>query len=489
ARNEAIWKLAVGSAVAAVMLALHVPRFFENLYGYTFGSFFFDHVRAPTSGLIADTFMVASRGFDPRAALVFFVAIAAAFALASRGPAPVRRFAVGILATEAVIVLASLANAFTARAPLLFSYAETAHSALWGSFFVLVAMAVATLIDRRIAALPYLLPRLGPARLIAEHRYRVYTIILMAALALFAVASPPPAILDYPPNAPPAVAALARDLALTPGAAFRGKVATIYARDRDVPFEAKALDYRALIGSDFLTDMLSHGIPTLNQSQTWTSPVTFALLFRFFADEGDRFEKNAFWLDRFDKTSGKIARLLGVSAVVSDTEIKGATPAETLSRDGRALRVYRLDGVNLGQYSPTQVTGIANASQAVAAMVSDAFDPTVDVVVEEGAPSGLTPAQSVSVTFETGPVLHVRATSRGRSLIVLPFEYSHCLRMSGGDARLLPVNLQQVGLLFDKAADVRIEYRYSVFDNVCRGEDIARARALDLGAIVKSPVR
>lgn len=476
ARSETVWKLAAGAAVGALMLALNVPRFFENLYGYTFGSFFFEQVRAPTPGLIADTFMIASRGVDLRAVFVFFVAMAATIVLAARGTGPVRRFAIGILASEAIIVLASLVNAFTARAPLLFSYAETAHAALWGSFFVLVAMAVATMIDGRIAALPF-----------ASHRYKLYGAVLAAVLALFVAFSPPPLVLDYPPKPPPALAALQRDLALAPGAPFRGRVAAIYSRKGGVPFEAKALDYRATFGSDFFSDLLPLGIPSLNQSQTWTSPVTFAVLHRFFAGESDSFDKNFFWLDRVDV---KVARLLGVRAVVTDAEIGGATLADTLSRDGRTLRIYRLDDVNLGQYSPTRVVRVQKAAEAIARMAADSFDPKLDAVVEEGMPPGLTPAQSVSVTVETGPRLRVRATSPGRSLIVLPFEFSHCLRLSGAaNARLLPVNLQQLGVLFENEADIAIEYRYGVFDSTCRGTDLARAHALDLKAIVKTPIR
>ena len=483
-RGEVIWKLATGTGVAGMMLALQVPRFFENLYGYTYGSYFFEHVRAPTVALIADTFMIGSRGFDPRAVFVFFVALVAAIVLASRGQGPVRRFALGILVCETAIVLGSLANALTARAPLLFSYAETAHAALWGSFFVLVAMAVATLIDRRLALASVLVPRM---RSFAVNRHKIYGGALAAALALFAVASPPPPVLDYPPKAPPALEALRRDLALTPGAPFRGKVATIYSRVGGVRFEAKALDYRAMFGSDFYSDLLPLGIPSLNQSQHWTSPVTFAFLFHFFAGEGDSFDKNFFWLDRFD---AKIARLLGVRTVVSDLEIAGGSSVETLSRDGRTLRVYRLDDVNLGQYSPTRAVRVASAAQAVAAVAADNFDPKRDVTVEEAAPGDLVPAQSGSVTFEDGPVMRVRATSEGRSLLVLPFEFSHCLRISGSaGARLLPVNLQQLGLLFERQADVSIEYRYGVFHSACRGEDIARAKALDLNAIVKAPVR
>ncbi|MBS0534151.1 MAG: hypothetical protein JSR72_08845 [Proteobacteria bacterium] len=477
-RGEAIWKLAAGGGVTLAMLALQVPRFFINLYGYTFGSYFFEQVRAPAASLIGATFMIDARDFDLRAVFVFFVSIMAALVLAGRGPAPVRRFAIGILACEAAIVGAGFANALTLRAPLLFAYAETAHSALWGSFFVLVAMAIATLIDRRLA---------GGMPAFAAHRRMIYGGALAAVLILFAAFGPSPPVLAYPPQTAPALEKLAHDLSIAPGTAFRGKVATIYAREGATLFEAKAFAYRDAFGSDFYSDLLPLGIPSLNQSQHWTSPVTFAFLHRFFAGEGDSFEKNFFWLDRFD---GRIARLLGVSAVVSDREIAGARLNDTLSRDGRTLRIYRLDDVNLGQYSPTRVMRVASATDAVRIIASDGFEPKRDAVVEEAIGSELVPAQSVSVSFERGPVLRIRAVSPGQSLLVLPFEFSHCQHVAGSQgARLIPVNLQQLGLLFDRTADVSIEYRYGVFDSACRGADLARARALDLHAIVKTPAR
>lgn len=483
ARREVVWKLAAGGIVGLIMVALDAPRFFVNLYGYTYGSFFFEHVRAPTVALVADTFMIGSRGLDPRAMFVFFVAMVTAIVLASRGQGPVRRFALGVLVCEVAIVLTSFANAVTARAPLLFSYAETAHSALWGSFAVLVAMAVAILIDRRVGALAAILPYRPWIRAVAAHRHGLYGAGLAAALAAFAIFSQPTPLLAYPPKPPPSLAALQGDLALVPGAPFRGKVAAIYTREENMPFEAKALDYRATFGSDFFSDLLPLGIPSLNQSQTWTSPVTFALLHRFFAGKGDGFDKNFFWLDRVNL---KIARLLGVRTVVTDSHIPGAMPVETLTRNGRSLRIYRLDGANVGQYSPTRTIRVGTAEAALAAMAAGGFDPERDAVVEEDMPGDLVPAQSVSVVLDNGPTLRIRATSAGRSLLVLPFEYSRCLRLSGGArAELLPVNVQQLGLLFESEADIAIEYRYSVFANACRGDDLARARSRGLEATVR----
>ena len=67
---------------------------------------------------------------------------------------------------------------------------------------------------------------------------------------------------------------------------------------------------------------------------------------------------------------------------------------------------------------------------------------------------------------------------------MLPFEYSHCLRIdaaNNGRARLIPVNLQQTGLLFEGNVEARIIYRFGLLaDSSCRGDDFERAKALKL---------
>lgn len=489
-RSEWAWKAVVCAIVAAVVLALKVPQFFVNLYGYTYGSFFLEHLRAPTATLLHDTFAVAVRGFDLRRALVFFVAIATALVMISRGPRALRRFSIAFVACEIAIVAASSVNAVFIGAPLLFSYAETAYSALWGSYFILVCMAVAVVVDRRLALLADMEPGrlVGPLRYGVPHRKAVYFLSLAIVLTAYWFWAPAPKIVAYPPPETPPVRLLAQELALAPGTPFRGRALTIFAPEGNVPFHAIALRYAQMFGSDFFVDLLPFGIPTVNESEHWTSPVTFAFLRRFFGREGDSFEKNFFWLDRYN---AKIARLVGARMVVSDTELHDGTLVHRQSAGGRTLRIYRLDGVNLGQFSPTRPVKIASAAEAIGAIAAENFDPRQDVVVEEDLPSGLLPAHSVSIVTQTGPQLHVRATASGRSLAVLPFEFSHCLRLTGlggaTAARIVPVNLQQIGLLFDRRADVSIEYRYGVFDSACRGADIARAKSLRVSEVVGPP--
>jgi hypothetical protein len=479
-RPEWAWKLIICAVVAAAALLLKVPQFFAYLYGYTFGSHFIDFMQAPPSALINDTFMVSVRGFEWRRVLIFFVSIATAVVMAARGPRPLRRFSLALLACEIAIVAGSLVNALFFRAPILFAYAEVAHSSLWAAYVVLFGMAIVVVLDQRLALLPAgslvheLIARRRPAALAA-------VAVMMGAYALWA---PRPSIIAYPPAKTPPVELLARELALAPGAPFRGRALTIFAPEGE-DFYAIALRYRQALGSDFYEELLPFGIPTANESQHWTSPVTFAFLRRFFGHEGSEFDKNFFWLDRYN---AKIARLIGVRMVVSDADVNEGAVVYEQRVGGRRLRIYRLDNTNLGQYSPTHLSRANSAAAAIAAMEADSFDPRQDAVVEDDMPGDLVAAGAVSVIVEAGPRLRVRARSPGRSLIVLPFEFSHCLHLHGPtSARILPVNLQQVALLFEKEADVSIDFQYGVFDSACRGADIARAKALDLRAIIRPP--
>jgi hypothetical protein len=290
--------------------------------------------------------------------------------------------------------------------------------------------------------------------------------------------------IPYPPAQPPIVKLFEREVAVAPGALFRGRVLITMRWT----FGATWLKIRPALGNDLSVDLLPFGIPTVNEYQHWTSPLTFAFLRAFFGQDRDTFGKAGFPLTTYDP---KIARLMGVRMVVSDVELFDGVMLHEQRVEDSDLRIYQLDGINLGQFSPTRPVRFFTATEAVAAMKATSFDPQRDVAVEGELPADLVPADSVSITVEAGPQLHIRATSHGHSLLALPFEFSHCLRLhapAGTSAYLLPVNLQQTGLIFQGQIEVNIEYRYGLFgDAQCRGADLDRANALRLRELVIAP--
>jgi hypothetical protein len=240
-------------------------------------------------------------------------------------------------------------------------------------------------------------------------------------------------------------------------------------------------DYRRYLGNDLWVDPLAYNIPMLNEFGHFSSPVTFAMARVFFGKEGDGFERATFVLSHFDL---RMARLMGVRLVATDASAlsDGALLYEAKAGN-RDVRIFRLDHVNLGQYSPTRFRLVRSASDAIAVMKSQDFDPSAEAVVESSISPELRPASSALVMVDRGPALVVRATSPAHSLLVLPFEYSRCLSMTitAGHAQLIPVNLQQTGLLFDGELEARIVYRFGLLQHShCRSEDQQRADDLNL---------
>jgi hypothetical protein len=240
-------------------------------------------------------------------------------------------------------------------------------------------------------------------------------------------------------------------------------------------------EWKHYLDNDHFIEAPSLHIPMMNEYQHWTSPVNFVFLRTFFGKTDDAFAKMFFSLHAFRL---RIARLMGVRMVATDAlDIPGGTLLYETKTGNGDLRIFRLDDINLGQYSPTSLRRVSTAAEAIAELRGSGFDPKRNVVVEGGVPSGLVPATSAKVTVDLGPTLVVQASAPSRSLLVLPFEYSHCLRLdaANGQARLMPVNLQQTGLLFEGSLEARIIYRFGLFgDSGCRADDVERANGLKL---------
>jgi hypothetical protein len=78
--------------------------------------------------------------------------------------------------------------------------------------------------------------------------------------------------------------------------------------------------------------------------------------------------------------------------------------------------------------------------------------------------------------------VRIRASSDGPAHILLPVQFSHCLRVANGArARLTRANLIQTLVSFDGALDARIEFHFGLFaSNKCRLRDGDDNKALRL---------
>ncbi len=497
-RRELLWKAVASALVLAIMIIVRVPQFLYNLFSYAFGAYFFD--LTPEGISLPGNFLFLGHINDLRGLFLWLVSFAALALAALKGHGALRRLAIAALVCEAGIIAVTTVNLWVWQAPLAGAYAELAHAPLWASFFVLALLVVARMLDQRaVQSASKAVSASTPAlKLAVEHRAWVYSLVLALLVLVYWVHNQPGIryFADYPPNEPPSVRFLERELALKPGAPFRGRLLVLVAATLDQNGERiqqeqplhwvslyvnLSLKYGRPLGNDHYFDLLPFGIPITNEYAYWTGPPTFTFFRVFFGKEGEVFGRGWFVLSRFDL---RLARLAGVGMVLSDApEMPGATLVYTERVVDSDLRLFRVDDTNAGQYSPTRPRRAETAGEAIAAIRSEGFDPKTDVVIETEISADLQPAGRVSVTVDRGPTLIVHASSPGASLLALPFEFSHCLQLQTDQAtaQLMPVNLQQTGLLFRGDVTARITYRFGLFhQSRCRADDLMRADRLHL---------
>jgi hypothetical protein len=293
-------------------------------------------------------------------------------------------------------------------------------------------------------------------------------------------------------NAPKrtAVAGFLQDsLGLTPGEAFRGRVATM--TGRGLPGNARWLDLHSddfdlaskTAGEMRLFGLHHFGIPTLMQYGPTITPALYAFVTRLLAEPGDTQQRSALVLRRIEP---RILALVGVKYVITDRPFEGDAQLRlTMPVDAaRQLHVYEIRDVNLGSYSPTKIAVERDAAAILERVARPAFDGRYEAAVDAALPADLVAASATRLVFE-GSTLRVTAESRGQSLLVLPLEYSRCLQietLSGRPPTLLRVNLIQTGFLFEGAVDVRLRLRNGpLVDSSCRLRDRFDLDAVKIG--------
>lgn len=314
--------------------------------------------------------------------------------------------------------------------------------------------------------------------------------ILLLLLTIWAfgdVGAPNTFYSGWPPNTDSEPARIQIDeLAIRPGEKCKGRSlmlleTAVKERIQWGPYFFPILyfKYRVECGYEFMDDAQASGVPLANEYGHWMSPPNLALFTAAFYNPDDRLDRAA-QAPRVYRAN--LARLMGVAMVVSD----GAVPGETRLFEGKAkdhpLYIYRVANPNLGQFSPTTTVVARDASAILDQLQAPDFDGAKLAVVEAPITSPLVSSTNVSVQMNKGPSLRVTGHSDGVSLLVLPFDYSYCLRARGKSLEsMVPVNLAQVGLLIRGDADIEISYRFGLFAGVsCRKHDLERAKSLGL---------
>ncbi|HVB98608.1 MAG TPA: hypothetical protein VNJ12_04655, partial [Candidatus Dormibacteraeota bacterium] len=237
----------------------------------------------------------------------------------------------------------------------------------------------------------------------------------------------------FPPSETPIVARLKSAIGLTPGAVYRGRVMSAFKLADKAPQNWMQLSafgdhLWTSTGNDHQFDGLWwYGIPTLFEYNWLVSPFFYRVTRDILARPDDPRMRNVVTLRKVDPT---LLRLFGVRYVIADTPLPAPAHlvlTQSVEGDPVTLYLYEFDNVNLGNYSPTKLVPASDADAALK-LIRSGSDLSRVAALEDPPAGPLVPASSVRIFVEKDG-LRLDATSAQTSLILLPFEYSHCLTL------------------------------------------------------------
>ncbi|MFM7826402.1 MAG: hypothetical protein ACKO82_02110 [Acidimicrobiaceae bacterium] len=258
-------------------------------------------------------------------------------------------------------------------------------------------------------------------------------------------------------------------VSLLDGGEFRGRVAYVL-QEPDYPLN------------------ISGRIPLLNEYSHTLTPLAFKFYEKFLLDEDSQQLRNRFvlGLQNFD-----IYRMVGVRYLVVP-KINFDSRSQTLVDDdflisdlGDENVLIDLGTPNLGTYSPISVGSADSLTTTFELIDNGSFDATKRIVIEGSAPTDLVAANLTKFQILDGDVF-VSAKSPGRSMILLPIEFSNCLSIDSkgegiAEAKIVRANGFLTALTFDKEFAAIIKLRTGLFDNPsCRNQDLKEFRLLNI---------
>jgi hypothetical protein len=243
---------------------------------------------------------------------------------------------------------------------------------------------------------------------------------------------------------------------------------------------------------EFLTidSLWAAGVPTANEYSQLVTPQSIYFINQLFH------QPLTFELNWFRPWSGdgnfpllfKTLRALGVRyvagyerfAVAEAAHLPSTTvPRRPLAGPASSWLVYELPDANVGNYSPTRVMTAESATEILNNLRSSTFEYRDQVVLSTAISQALTPARNVRMSIVRGG-LHVSAQSDGTSLLLLPQQFSHCLRAHDDRVRLVRANLIMTGLIFSGRVDTDISFDYGILSPRCRRADFADLKQLQI---------
>lgn len=276
---------------------------------------------------------------------------------------------------------------------------------------------------------------------------------------------------------------LKTETAILPGSRFRGSVALRHDFGNDLQLDMMKEWDDARVPNSPAIDLWTKDIPTYDEYSATVSPLAYYLMSRLASDAPYQF-RNAMPYPGTSDLNLKMLQAVGTRFFLTKQRVE--SPQAQLrrqfkSRTGEDAFVYEFADPNRDGFSPTQVRVERIAEKYLALLASDDFQFRRDVVLTEPIDGTLVKAKESQLYFTSaGP--RVVASSPGKSLLVLPIQYSRCLAFRAPtNARLVRANLIQAAVLFEGRIDVTFEFLTGPFVNPrCRKTDLREAKELQV---------
>jgi hypothetical protein len=301
-----------------------------------------------------------------------------------------------------------------------------------------------------------------------------------------------PPIAHVPATKGPIIDYLQQQIGLEPGHEFRGYASTFLGASTSSVRKSKPSDERVTyetyiaardilfneLGNSFQNmDLWNSDIPTLEEYGQWVSKQMYYFDRDMLAEPKDEVDplQSIILLYRFRPL---LLRALGVRFVIADGMLTDPLIERVMTQSGKTgthVNLYEIKGVNLGQFSPTQLIWASDYGEAIA-LLRQQID-FENRVVMLGSPERhlelVAATRSRMVAISDG--YQVTASAQGNAMVVLPLQYSHCWRIENTDSSDLPrtfrANIVQTGILFKGSVDFKMRFDFEPWRPWCRLED------------------
>ncbi len=305
----------------------------------------------------------------------------------------------------------------------------------------------------------------------------------------------------------PVVGPVTRDLiehaSLGPGSVFHGYTVSYFGdmaghirkavnyRDPNMSFDiyVRARQYLDQhYGNRFQeTDLWELNIPTFEEYGQWVTRQAYVFATELFSSPGDEGHHVILRVYRLDLD---LLPALGVRFLITD--MRPDDPRLTLRATEKAptagpIYLYEIPEPNLATYSPSRAIKATSFAEALALIRQHRMSLRTDVVVFEDLPGPFRPARRAELRMVRDG-FRITAESDGRSLVLVPVQFSRCFRMQparpAGDlpgARLLRANAVQTLLEFEGRLDAQVRFQFGLLGAAkCRLRDVEDLKNLEL---------